>query len=119
MQNAFRALKVEAARAGLPAAGLHTRALGSKRAAHQRRASLNVVVCEVPGHSSIAITGDVYGHVAPNVSRRAVDILGRCGRNGGQPVPVSAQGPVGIFPDTAPELHSRTVGLTGFEPATS
>ena len=28
------------------------------------------------GTSSIAITGDVYGHVAPDVSREAVDILG-------------------------------------------
>jgi integrase len=28
------------------------------------------------GHCSIAITGDVYGHVAPDVSRDALDILG-------------------------------------------
>src|SRR3954451_22080032 len=34
------------------------------------------VVSEVLGHSSIAITGDVYGHVAPDVSRDALDILG-------------------------------------------
>ncbi len=34
------------------------------------------VVSEILGHSSIAITGDVYGHVASDVSRDAVRILG-------------------------------------------
>jgi integrase len=34
------------------------------------------VVSEILGHSSIAITGDVYGHVATDVSRDALDILG-------------------------------------------
>ena len=34
------------------------------------------VVSEILGHSSIAITGDVYGHVAPDVSRGAMDVLG-------------------------------------------
>jgi site-specific recombinase XerD len=34
------------------------------------------VVSEILGHSSIAITGDIYGHVAPDVSRQAVNILG-------------------------------------------
>jgi Phage integrase family len=34
------------------------------------------VVSEILGHSSIAITGDVYGHVAPDVSRGVMDILG-------------------------------------------
>ena len=33
------------------------------------------VVSEILGHSSIAITGDVYGHVAPDVSREAMDVL--------------------------------------------
>jgi integrase len=34
------------------------------------------VVSEILGHSSIAITGDVYGHVAPDVAREAMDVLG-------------------------------------------
>ena len=33
------------------------------------------VVSEILGHSSIAITGDVYVHVAPDVSRGAMDVL--------------------------------------------
>jgi integrase len=34
------------------------------------------VISEILGHSSIAITGDVYGHVAPDISRDPLDILG-------------------------------------------
>jgi integrase len=34
------------------------------------------VVSEILGHSSVAITGDFYGHVAPDVSRDAVVTLG-------------------------------------------
>jgi site-specific recombinase XerD len=33
------------------------------------------VVSDMLGHASISITGDVYGHVSPDVSRRAVDTL--------------------------------------------
>ena len=34
------------------------------------------LVSEILGRSSIAIPGDVHGHVAPDVSRDAVAILG-------------------------------------------
>jgi integrase len=34
------------------------------------------VVSEILGHSSIAITGDIYGHVSPDVARQAIDLLG-------------------------------------------
>ncbi|WP_177225076.1 hypothetical protein [Geodermatophilus obscurus] len=34
------------------------------------------VVPDILGHSPIAITGDVDGHVSPDVSREAADILG-------------------------------------------
>jgi integrase len=34
------------------------------------------VVSDILGHSSIAITGDIYGHVSPDVARQAVDTLG-------------------------------------------
>ena len=33
------------------------------------------VVSEVLGHSGISITADVYGHVSPEVSRSAIDVL--------------------------------------------
>jgi integrase len=33
-------------------------------------------VSRVLGHSSITVTADLYGHVAPDVSQAAADILG-------------------------------------------
>jgi len=33
------------------------------------------VVSEVLGHSSISVTGDIYGHVSPEVSRDALATL--------------------------------------------
>jgi hypothetical protein len=32
------------------------------------------VVSDILGQSSIAITGDIYGHVSPDVARRAIDV---------------------------------------------
>jgi integrase len=74
-RNAFRALKVAAARAGLPDVGLHTLRHSAASVMLTHGVPLKVV-SEILGHSSIAITGDVYGHVAPDVSRDALDILG-------------------------------------------
>ena len=34
------------------------------------------VVSDILGHSSVAITGDINGHVSPDVARQAMDILG-------------------------------------------
>ena len=34
------------------------------------------VVRDILGHSSMAITGDIYGHVSPDVARQAIDLLG-------------------------------------------
>jgi integrase len=39
------------------------------------RVPLNVV-SQILGHSGISITADVYGHIAPDVSRSALDVLG-------------------------------------------
>ena len=74
-RNALRALKVAASRAGLPHAGLHTLRHSAASVMLTHGVPLKVV-SEILGHSSIAITGDVYGHVAPDVSRGAMDILG-------------------------------------------
>src|SRR4051794_34420775 len=74
-RNAFRALKVAAARAGLPGVGLHTLRHSAARVMLTHGVPLKVV-SEILGHSSIAITGAVYGHVAPAVSRDALEILG-------------------------------------------
>ncbi len=74
-RNALRALTVAATRAGLPKAGLHT--LRHSAASVMLTSCVPLeVVSEILGHSSIATTGDVHGHVAPHVSRDATDVLG-------------------------------------------
>ncbi len=74
-RNALRAFRVAAVRAGLPQAGLHTLRHCAASVMLTHGVPLKVV-SEFLGHSSIAITGDVEGHVAPDFSRQAVDILG-------------------------------------------
>jgi site-specific recombinase XerD len=68
-RNALRALKVAAKRASLPSTvGLHT--LRHSAASVMLAAGVPLkVVSEIFGHASVAITGDVYGHVSPDVSR--------------------------------------------------
>jgi integrase len=87
-RNALRAFKAAAARAGIPDVGLHTLRHSAATVMLTNGVPLKVV-SELLGHSSIAITGDVYGHVSPDVSRDAVrtlgEVLGDLGRaNGGQ-----------------------------------
>ncbi|MCU1607252.1 MAG: Phage integrase [Modestobacter sp.] len=99
-RNALRAFKVAAARAGIPDAVLHTLRHSAASAMLSHGVPLKVVT-EILGHSSIAITGDVYGHVSPDVSRDAVATLGAAlsnlgsangGQNGGQTVRRSSRG---------------------------
>ena len=72
-RNALRALKVRSDKAGLPARSAHAAALGGVGDARRRRFAK--VVSEILGHSSVGITGDVYGHVSPDVSAQAMDAL--------------------------------------------
>jgi integrase len=74
-RNAFRALRAAATKAGLPYAGLHTLRHSAASVMLTRGVPLKVV-SDVLGHSSIAITGDIYGHVSPGVARQAMDTLG-------------------------------------------
>jgi integrase len=74
-RNALRALRAAATRAGLPRAGLHT--LRHSAASVMLNGGVPLkVVSEILGHSSIAITGDIYGHVSPDVAREAMNVLG-------------------------------------------
>ena len=59
-------------RAGVPSSvGLHT--LRHSAASVMLSAGVPLkVVSEVFGHASVAITGDIYGHVSPEVSREAL-----------------------------------------------
>jgi integrase len=70
-RNALRALKAAAAKAGLPGIGLHTLRHSTASVMIANGVPLKVVY-EILGHASIAKTGDIYGHVSPDVSRDAV-----------------------------------------------
>ena len=71
----MRVLEVAAVKVGLPDVGLHTLRHWAASVLLTHGVPLKVV-SEILGHSSVAITDDVYGHVAPDVSRDALDILG-------------------------------------------
>jgi hypothetical protein len=67
------------------------------------------VVSEILGHSSIAITGDVYDHVSPDVARDAVGTLGTVLSNlgsaqGGRTGSTNKRAAPGLAA-TAPDLH--------------
>lgn len=64
-----------AKKAGLPpTVGLHTLRHSAASVMLTNGVPLKVV-SDILGHSSIAITGDVYGHVSPEVSSRALATL--------------------------------------------
>lgn len=73
--NALRALKAAAKSAGLPGVGLHTLRHSAATVMLENRVPLKVV-SEILGHSSVSITGDVYGYVSPDVSAQAMDAVG-------------------------------------------
>ena len=77
---------------GLPDIGLHTLRHSAAAVMLVNGVPLKVV-SEVLGHASIGITGDIYGHVSPDVSRRARPSVGgaRVTKgvvNGGQTEPI-------------------------------
>ena len=74
-RNALRALKVAADRPGLPGVGLHTLRHSAATVMLEKGVPLKVV-SEILGHTSVSITGDIYGHVSPDVSAQAMDALG-------------------------------------------
>ena len=74
-RNALRALKVAAEKASLPGVGLHTLRHSAATVMIENRVPLKVV-SEILGHFSVSITGDIYGHVSPDVSAQAMDALG-------------------------------------------
>ncbi|CAG7845788.1 Transposase from transposon Tn916 [Pseudoclavibacter triregionum] len=74
-RNALRALQAAAKKAGLEGIGLHTLRHSAATVMIENGVPLKIV-SEILGHSSVAITGDVYGHVSPEVAADALDALG-------------------------------------------
>lgn len=73
-RNALRALTAAATAIGLHDVGLHTLRHSAASAMLDAGVPLKTV-SELLGHSSVAITGDVYGHVSDDAARTAVDRL--------------------------------------------
>lgn len=71
-RNVLRRFNTLAGRAGLPKAHLHT--LRHSTASFLLAAGVHIkVVQELLGHSSYAITADVYSHITPQLRREAAD----------------------------------------------
>jgi integrase len=73
-RNALRALSTAAKTVGLHNVGLHTLRHSAASVMLTNGVPLTVV-SQALGHAGIAITADVYGHVSPDVSRSAFDVL--------------------------------------------
>lgn len=73
-RNALRAFRSAADRAGVTGAGLHTLRHSAASVLLSNGVPLKVV-SDILGHSSTAITGDVYGHVSPDVAAEAMRAL--------------------------------------------
>ena len=78
-RNLLRVIEVAAAAAGVLGVGVHT--LRHSAAVDWLEAGVHIkAVADLLGHSSIAITGDVYGHTSDDAARAAVDgLAGRLG----------------------------------------
>lgn len=73
-RNALRALTVAAKSAGLDRVGLHTLRHSAASVMLSNGVPITVV-SQLLGHSGISITVDVYGHVSPEISRDAFNVL--------------------------------------------
>lgn len=78
-RNLLRVIEVAAKAAGVQDIGVHT--LRHSAAVAWLEAGVHIkAVADLLGHSSIAITGDVYGHTSEDTARAAVDgLAGRLG----------------------------------------
>ena len=71
-RNLLRVAEVAAVKAGHQGAGVHT--LRHSAAVGWLEAGVHIrAVADLLGHSSIAVTGDVYGHTSDDAARAAVD----------------------------------------------
>lgn len=70
----MRAIQIAAEKAGMTDVGVHT--LRHSAAVAWLEAGVHIkAVADLLGHSSIAITGDIYGHTSDNTARAAVEGL--------------------------------------------
>jgi integrase len=74
-RNLLRTVELAARKAGIENVGAHS--LRHSAAVAWLEAGVHIkAAADLLGHSSIAITGDIYGHVSDDTARAAVDGLG-------------------------------------------
>ena len=73
-RNVLRAMSTASSRAGLSGVNVHTLRLSAATVMLEAGVHLKAV-SELLGHSDTRITGDVYGHVRPEIARAAMDSL--------------------------------------------
>jgi integrase len=73
-RNILRTVETAAAKAGMDGVGVHT--LRHSAAVAWLEAGVHIkAVADLLGHSSIAVTGDIYGHTSDDTARAAVEGL--------------------------------------------
>jgi integrase len=73
-RNMLRTIQIAARKAGLSDVGVHT--LRHSAAVAWLESGVHIkAVADLLGHSSIAITGDIYGHTSDDTARAAIDGL--------------------------------------------
>jgi len=71
-RNVLRTIELAAEKAGIKNVGVHT--LRHSAAVAWLEAGVHIkAVADLLGHSSIAISGDIYGHTSDDAARPAVD----------------------------------------------
>jgi integrase len=73
-RNLLRAVEIAAAKAGVAGIGVHT--LRHSAAVAWLESGVHIkAVADLLGHSSISVTGDIYGHTSDDTARTAIDSL--------------------------------------------
>jgi integrase len=73
-RNVLRAIQIAAGKAGVKGVGVHT--LRHSAAVSWLEAGVHIkAVADLLGHSSISVTGDIYGHTSEDTARAAIDGL--------------------------------------------
>jgi integrase len=73
-RNVLRTIQIAANKAGMSGIGVHT--LRHSAAVAWLESGIHIkAVADLLGHSSIAVTGDIYGHTSDSTARAAVDGL--------------------------------------------
>jgi integrase len=73
-RNILRTIEIAAKKAGIDKVGVHT--MRHSAATAWLESGIHIkAVADLLGHSSISVTGDIYGHATDDTARKAIDGL--------------------------------------------